>query len=881
MKKVEGLTKKEAERLLKEEGYNKIEDVNKISLFRILLRQIESNFVIYLLVAATIIAFLVGKNITGYSIVAVIMLITIVGFIQEFRAEKAIKALQNMIMPVSIVIRDGKETEISSSEIVRGDILVLRNGEKIPADCYVLEGGDVEVDESVLTGESKEMKKTAVEDFRQVKEENMIFMGTFIVKGKCLARVVRTGMETKFGQISSMISSAEKELPLQKKINKISKYLAIIGVVISLLTGVLIMSRTPVLSQEQFVEILILVVAIAVSSFPEGFPVVLIATLASGAHRMAQKNAIVNRMSIIETLGETTVICSDKTGTITKGEMTLKKIFAGGELIEVSGAGYEAHGKFSNAGKNLDIKKDKILNNFFRTSVLCNDSKIERTGVDKIYRVIGSPTEAALLIMAAKAGVYREDLQFEKIEEIPFNSENKTMSVLCKTRQGKFVFSKGAPEIILEKCRYIEKKDGIFRLSARERETIIEENNKLTSGTFRTLALAYKKVEDITKNYFEEDLIFQGIAGIEDPPREEVTEAIATCKRAGIKVKMITGDNKETAVAIARQVGISGEVIQGSELDKMSDNELARRIENIAIFSRVKPEHKIRIVRILKEKGEIVTMTGDGVNDAPALKEAHIGVAMGKNGTDVSRSVADLTLKDDNFATIVLAIKEGRTMFKNIRKFVSYQLSCNIAELLLLFTGVFLAPYLGWQIPFLLAIQILFMNLVTSDLPAITLGFNPTSLDVMEEKPRKKTEILNKDFAFLIAFTGILMSLLVLLVFYFTFNLMNETMEYARTSALAALIILEIALAFQFRSFRKGILSRTPFTNKYLVYASLISIAATLVIIYSSANKIFETVPLKITGWVAVLSAVVVIVAVFDLLKKINNKKKFIRLEHS
>ena len=877
MKRFDGLTKKEAEKILREEGYNQVEDVNKISSLKIFLRQIRSNFVIYLLVVVTVISFFVGKNVTGYAILSVIVLIIVVGFVQEFRAEKAIKALRSMIMSVSIVIRDGKETEIPSTELVRGDIIVLRNGEKIPADCVVLEESDILVNESILTGEPREIKKKTVENLKQAKEENTIFMGTFVVKGKCVAKVVRTGMETKFGQISSMISSAEKELPLQKKINTISKYLATIGIIVSLLTGILIFLRTETISQAQLIEILILVIAIAVSSFPEGFPVVLITTLASGAYRMAQKNAIVNRMSIIETLGETTVICSDKTGTITKGEMTVKKIFVDGGMIEVSGAGYEAHGEFGISGRNLDVKKERVLSNLIKTAVLCNDSHIERTGVDKIYRVIGSPTEASLLIMAAKAGVFSEDLDFDKIGEVPFNSENKMMFVTYKTKSGKYVFSKGAPEILLEKCKYIEKKDGIFKLSNKDREVILKENNKLTRGTYRTLALAYKKnLED-----FDKDLIFQGIVGIEDPPREEVAEAIKMCQKAGIKVKMITGDNRETAIAIAKQVGIKGEVIDGSALEKISDQELLRRIDDIAIFSRVKPEHKIRIVRVLKEKGEIVTMTGDGVNDAPALKEAHIGVAMGKNETDVSRSVADLTLKDDNFATIVHAIREGRTIFKNIRKFVSYQLSCNVAELSLLFVGVLLAPYLGWQIPLLLAIQILFMNLVTSDLPAITLGFNPGSQDVMEEKPRKKTAILNRDFAILIAFTGIFMAFIMLSVFYISYNIMNESLEYSRTVALVALIIFEIVLAFQFRSFRKGILSRTPFTNKYLVYASLISILATLVIVYTSANKIFETVPLKISGWVIIVLFSVFLIVIFDLLKKINNKKKFIRLEHS
>src|SRR3989344_2137906 len=376
MKRFDGFTKKEAEKILREEGYNQVEDVNKISSLKIFLRQIRSNFVIYLLVVVTVISFFVGKNVTGYAILSVIVLIIVVGFVQEFRAEKAIKALRSMIMSVSIVIRDGKETEIPSTELVRGDIIVLRNGEKIPADCVVLEESDILVNESILTGEPREIKKKTVENLKQAKEENTIFMGTFVVKGKCVAKVVRTGMETKFGQISSMISSAEKELPLQKKINTISKYLATIGIIVSLLTGILIFLRTETISQAQLIEILILVIAIAVSSFPEGFPVVLITTLASGAYRMAQKNAIVNRMSIIETLGETTVICSDKTVTITSGEMTVRKIVMDGKDIDVEGLGYAAVGRFLMEKKEIHPLSDPALTLLLQTAVLCNDSRI-------------------------------------------------------------------------------------------------------------------------------------------------------------------------------------------------------------------------------------------------------------------------------------------------------------------------------------------------------------------------------------------------------------------------------------------------------------------------------------------------------------------------
>jgi len=882
MIKMKGLSQKEVEQRIKKYGLNEIKEISKTSGLKIILRQIKNNFVIYLLLLAAIISFLVGKRITGYTIFVVIFLVIVIGFFQEYRAEKAIKALQSMLRPVSIVIRNGKETEISSSEIVPGDIILLRSGGKIPADCVILEEQELLVNESVLTGESKEVSKSAAKIKDSRKENNMLFMGTFVINGKCTAEVVYTGMKTKFGHISKMISTAEKELPLQKKINKITKHMAIIAIIASVLTGLFILSRSSlVVSDNLYVDILILVIALAVSAFPEGFPVVLITTLASGAYRMAKKNAIVNRMSIIETLGETTVICSDKTGTITKGEMTVKKIFTDNKIIEVSGVGYESIGDFMYKNKKLDTKEEKVLKKLIESSVMCNDARIERMEELKQFYSLGSPTEVSLLIMAAKAEIFQEDLNVERLKEIPFSSERKMMSALCKTSSGKHSCSKGAPEILLTKCKYIQRKDGVFRLTEREKERILETNKEMTSETYRTLAIAYKKIEKTDKEELEKDLVFLGIVGIKDPPREEVAEAIKLCKRAGIKVKMITGDNKETAIAIGRQIGISGGVMEGSEFDKISDSELKKKIDTIAIFSRVKPEHKIRIVKALKDKGEIVTMTGDGVNDAPALKEAHIGVAMGKNGTDVSRSVADLTLKDDNFATIVNAIKEGRTIFKNIRKFVSYQLSCNVAELSVLFIGVLLAPFLGWKIPLLLALHILFMNLVTDNLPAITLGFNPSSEDTMEEKPRKDARILTKNFWHVLIFTGALMAFFVLLVFFVSFNILDKTIEYARTTALVALITLEIAAAFEFRSFRKGVLNRSPVVNKYLVYASLISIAATIIIIYTPVRAIFETVPLGIMDWVIALSCSFILLIIFDILKKINNRRNFIELEHS
>ena len=879
MLKKRGLTKKEAENKLKKYGLNEIKDTSKTTPLKILFRQIKSNFIIYLLVGAMLLSFFIGKPITAYTILVIILMVIFTGFIQEYKSEKAIIALKNMLVPVSIVIRDGKEQEIQSVNIVPGDLLLLRNGEKIPADCLLIEEKELRVNEAVLTGESKEVSKKIGSE-KKYSDKNLVFMGTYIVNGRCIAKVLHTGMNAKFGKIAGLISSIEKELPLQIKVNKIAKYMVFLAIIISVLTGLIMISRSTVLNEEAILGILILVIALAVSAFPEGFPVVLITTLATGAHHMAKKNAIVNRMSIIETLGETTVICSDKTGTITKGEMTVRKIFANNTIYEVTGTGYEGKGDFLHNHKKVDVNDESALRNLLYNAVLCNDSIIERTGKDMDFRTIGSPTESALLITGVKAGLFKEDIKFKRIQEIPFNSERKMMSVLCEINKEKVVYSKGALEYLIKKCKFVQKNKTISKLTEFEKKKILEYNKSMTSNSLRTIAFAYKQVNTFAKDHFEEDLVFLGFAGMEDPAREEVKEAISQCYSAGIKVKMITGDNKETALSIAKEIGLHGKIMEGIELDNLSDDELTKIISTITIFARVKPEHKIKIIKALKSNGEIVTMTGDGVNDAPALKEAHIGIAMGKNGTDVSRSVADLTLKDDNFSTIVSAISEGRTIFKNIRKFSTYQLSCNLAELLILFIGVLLSPFLGWQIPILLALQILFMNLVTDNLPAITLGLNPSSNDSMMEPPRKSSEILNKKFFILLFFTGSLLTVLVLSSYFLVFNIMGGTHEYARTVVLFSLIGLEIVSAFNFRSYRKGVLNRGLMVNPYLVYASAISLFATVIIIYSPLNKIFETIPLGIDGLSIGVVLSLSLVLIFDLLKYINNKTKFFDLEH-
>jgi P-type Ca2+ transporter type 2C len=871
--KFPSLTSQEAAKRLEEHGYNELHEVNKATPFKLLVRQIKNNSVIYMLTVAALLSFFVGKEVTAYVILAVIFAVVVIGFIQEYKAENAIGALKQMLMPVSFVIRDGKVKEVSSREIVPGDVLVLRSGEKVPADALILQESNLRLNESALTGESKEVTKSEAVDAENPEDDNFVFMGTYVVNGRCTAQVVHTGMNTKFGQIAGMISESEKELPLQKKINNITRYLVVVALVASVLAGLLIAYRAETLDYAVLTDILILAIAVAVSAFPEGLPVVLITTLASGTSRMAQRNAIVNRMSIIETLGEITHICSDKTGTITKGEMTVKFLFAGGRLYTLTGVGYDSGGEVQEHDRRADLQENEVFPLLFKSSVLCNDTMIERTGEDGVYSVKGTPTEGSLLIMAAKAGVYKDDISSERVQEIPFSSERKMMSVLCEEESGYYVYTKGAPEILLKKCDQIFKYNKEMPMEEKHLNRILELNDEMGKNSFRTLAIAYKKLDFADKDFSEDGFVFLGLACMEDPPREEVMEAIKVSEGAGITVKMITGDNRETASAIGKQIGLKGKIMEGYQIDELTDEELSNQVKDICIFSRVRPEHKLRIVKALKENGEIVAMTGDGVNDAPALKEAHVGIAMGKNGTDVSRSVSDLILKDDNFATIVAAISEGRTVFNNIRKFVTYKLSVNFAELFVLFIGVLVSPWFGWQIPILLAIHILFMNLVTDNIPAITLGLNPTSKDIMEEQPRIKAEFLNKSLIKLIASVGMIMGIFTLGVYYFEFNYLGQNVEVARTATLLTLIGLEIVGAFSFRSFRKKILNRSPFVNIWLVYAGIVSLLATVAIIYiPPLRPIFETTPIGLYGWVAAIIVAVVVAALFDVVKHLNNK---------
>lgn len=867
---VSGLTSQEVVLLRQEFGRNVLSEKKKSSIVRIFQNQLKNNFVVYLLVAAIIISFFVGKYITAIAIFGVISLVVGAGFFQEYKAEKAVEALKNLLTLKTRVRREGQEKLVESTELVPNDIVLLGAGDKVPADAIILSGEEVTVDESILTGEAQEVVKKPYSPDGKEDKSSMVFMGTFITSGNCVVKVTQTGMKTEFGKIAELVEETQKTLPLQSKVNRITKYMVVFAISVSVLTGVVYVLQSGNITLPLIESTLILVIALSVSAFPEGFPVVLTTTLAVGVMRMAKRNAIVNRMSVIESLGETTVIATDKTGTVTRGEMTVKKIILDNKTLHVTGIGYETNGELLHDGKKYSVENDEQLTLILLSSVLCNNASFVQDENEE-RKLTGSATDTALLALGEKAGFHKDNPSYIVVEEFPFTSERKMMSVETKRGDESFIFSKGAPEMLIKHCKHFLERDKVLPLTEEKIKELLGQNSELTTKALRTIAFAYKKNGGGAHDE-EEDLTFLGIAALEDSPREEVVESIEMGKKAGIAVKLITGDHKETAQAVARQIGILDTVITGEELEKMTDEQLRKEVMGIGIFARVMPEQKLRIVRALKETGEIVAMTGDGVNDAPALEEAHVGIAMGKRGTDVARSASDLILKDDNFSTIMAAIIEGRTIFNNIRKFTTYQLSCNFAELMVLFIATMLAPFLSWSVPLLVAIQILFMNLVTDNLPAIMLGFNPSSKDIMHGKFKKNMDILDRKLIAIVFMTGILMGSFVLLSYYISFNVLGHDAGSSRTVALVALIVIEICAAFVFRSFRKGVLTRSPFSNKYLLFASIISLLATLTVIYTPLSYVFETVQISFYEWGFSLAFGFLLLIIFDVLKFINPK---------
>jgi Ca2+-transporting ATPase len=853
--KKEGLTEKEAEARLKKYGYNEIKEAKKISPIKIFLNQFH-NILIYILIAAVIISVFLGEKDDAIVIGIIVIANAIIGFRIEYKAEKSIEALKKLASLKAKVMRGGKEKEIDAKLLVPGDIIILETGEKIPADSRLLELINLQTQEAALTGESlpvkKELKvlpeKTSLAD-----RINMIFSGTIITNGKGKAIVTSTGMQSQIGKIAKMIDEAEEETtPLQKKLAVLGRRLGIATLIV-----VLIVFISGVLKGEPLLEFFILAVALAVAGIPEGLPIVVTIGLSLGVQRMIKRNALVRKLPSVETLGSTTVICTDKTGTLTKNEMTVKKIYANGKIIDVSGSGYEKKGEFLHDTKKINPKEINLLLNI---GALNNDAAFDKT------TVIGDPTEAALVVSAAKSGINKELLQkkYPRKDEILFTSERKIMTTMHRINGENLAYVKGAPEIILKLSNSIYENGKVKKLTEKRKKEILEINKKFANNALRVLGFAYKTVMD--KSRAEKNLIFVGLQGMMDPPREEVKQAITKCKRAGIKVVVITGDNEVTAKAVAHAIGIEGKSISGQVLSRMTEKQLEKHVEDISIYARVNPEHKNKIVEALKKKGHIVAMTGDGVNDAPALKKADIGVSMGITGTDVAKEASDMILTDDNFASIVNAVEEGRGIYDNIKKFVEYLLSSNLGEILTLFIAILLFSNSdGMALLPLIAIQILWINLATDGLPALALSVDSSDPNIMERKPRSKKErIISNPIIVRMLIVGFTMMIGTLAVF--KLYSPETNLIYAQTMAFSTLMFFQMFNVLNCRSEFNSLFKIGIFTNMRLWGAIMISILMQVIVIHTPLNTFFKTMPLTSMDWVYVVlvsSSVLIIVEIY------------------
>jgi len=861
-----GLSSHEAGERIRRYGYNVIEAKAKRGFIQILVGQIANLFMILLLVAS-IIAFVVGEIGDSISIWIVMAIMIVAGVIQEYRAEKALEKLKELTIPKAKVIRDGKLVELDTRLIVPGDIIVLNEGDKVPADARLIEAHNLYVDESMLTGESQPVEKkhdvvldpnTPVAD-----RANMVFNGTYIVRGSGRAVVVSTGLNTELGKIAKMVAEAgEEKTRLHIEMDRLARQLTgviVVIAVIALALAILMNIASPI-------EALLTSIALAVAAVPEGLPAVLTIILALGVLRMAKRNALVRRLGAVESLGRVTVIATDKTGTLTRNEMTVVEIWTPRlGYVKVTGSGYLREGSLVKDGQELRYDSSKELELLILNGILCNNSSIDYSV--KPPKPIGDPLEAALLVLGYKSGLDPDNVRNKanRIAEIPFSSERKMMSVLVEF-DGKYIlFSKGAPEVILSKSIKAQYGESIRELMDNDRERYMAIAEEMASKGLRVLAYAYKVLDNIPTDVdesLEKDLVFLGFTGLLDPPRPEVPEAVKKAIEAGINVIMVTGDHALTAKAIAEMIGLPLEnklVITGYELDRMSDDELAEIIDKVAIFARVSPEHKLRIVKALKKKGHVVAMTGDGVNDAPALKMADVGVAMGLRGTDVAREASDLILEDDNFATIVAAIEEGRTSYNNIRKATLYLLSANMAEIMIVLGGMLLLGEL-----LLTPAMILWINLVTDSLPAITLGLEPPEPDVMKKPPWSLKPLLGRTGIIFLWYIGLMLTLI-------TWLAKSITSLYAATMAFVTLSIGELAHSFNMRSPEKSLIKIGFTRNKYHVLSYLAGLALTITPIYL-APWILRAEPLPLQSLLTAYLLSHMIIVVEELRKRITTR---------
>lgn len=820
-----GLTREEAEKRLKSYGYNLIENKKKVSPLKIFLSQFK-DLIIWVLIGATIISGLMGDKADAITILIIVFMNAILGFIQEYRTERSLEALKELAAPTCKVVRSGKITVINAEYLVPGDIVVLETGDRVPADSVVIEESNLLVDESLLTGESLGVQKSASG------KNNNLYMGTNILTGKAKVRVTLTGMDTEMGKIANMLDNIEVEKsPLREKLDNIGKVLIVLCLAICVIVTVL-----GVMRGQDLGEMFLLGVSLAVAAIPEGLTAIVTIALALGVSRMLKRNALVRKLPAVETLGCTSIICSDKTGTLTQNDMTVKAVYFGGKLYK---DGFDK------------IPQGEILKKAF---VYCNDCNYDFKEKSLKKALLGDPTETALLKAYFKdTRSLQEFVNNEKrMYDIPFDSDRKMMSVISRGGNGDVCYVKGAPERIINRCNYILLNGEKVPFQGAIKERVLKAVEDMSFQALRCIAAAYKDKELDKRGNLEESLTFLGVAGMIDPPRKEAKDAIFKCHTAGIKVVMITGDHKNTAFAIGKELDICKDmkqVVTGEDLDRLNDEELTNKIEQLRIFARVSPKHKLRIVKCFKKLGYIVSMTGDGVNDAPAVKEADIGVSMGISGTDVTKEASSMILLDDNFSTIVSAVEEGRTIYDNIRKFIRYLLSCNLGEVL----TMFLATILSLKTP-LLPIQILFINLATDGLPAIALGIDPGSDDIMYKKPRAKNEsVFAHGLKDKILLRGSLIGICTVLSF-LVGGYYGMSLETCRTIALGTLVMSQLLHVFECRSESKSLFEINPFTNVALLGAVTISVLMLVSVIYLPfLSEVFHTVALNFGQWMIVL----------------------------
>lgn len=846
----QGLSVIEAKQRLDKFGYNELTERKGATALQIFLRQFKDIFVIMLLVAISV-SVLAGENMDALTISVIVVLNSIVGFVQEFRSEKALKAMKSMMAPQARVLRDGRETMISAREVVPGDIIILEAGDRVPVDARVIEGVALKTNEAVLTGESTPVKKEIIVhevDTSVADRRNMVFLATHVVYGRGRAVVTSTGMKTEFGKIAEMVQTVEEEKsPLKLKVGRFAKKL---GILVTVICGLIFAIEA--IKGESLIDSFMMAVALAVSAVPEGLPGIMTVTLALGARKLAKKGAIIRKLSSVETLGSTTVICSDKTGTLTKGEMMVREIYTNVQTIKVSGDGYEPEGNFIQNEESINPNDDLHLMSLLRISTLCNNARLVK---EDTWKIFGDPTEGAMVVTAAKAGIKQDEInkEFPRVGELPFSSERKCMTTIHITPNSEqFAYVKGAPEVILEQSRYFLRNSEVNELTETEKGKLLRTGEEMAERALRVLGVAYrrlpKNLEVFTEEVVENNLIFVGLIGMIDPPRKEAKEANRLCTQAGIKTVMITGDHKLTAVAIAKELKMlkDGLVLTGAELDILSEEEFLKIVENVTVYARVSPEHKLRVVQALKKKGQIVAMTGDGVNDAPALKNADIGIAMGITGTDVTREASDMVLADDNFATIVEAVRGGRNIYNKVRKFIRFLLSSNFDELFVVASFALL----GLPIP-LLPIMILWINLVTDGGPAMALSMDPPTEDVMQQSPRSPGEgILHGMMRFIVAYV-ILQSGTTILSFCMKYYITGSSLESARTVAFMQACIFELFVVWNCRSEKHNAFKVGFTSNKFLLVAVAVSLLLTVSLGYIPIFQVmFHTVPLGLYDWI-------------------------------